>query len=101
MKKYILLFFSLFIFACNQTENERVATADSKAVVQIDGMTCEVGCKKVIEKKMRTQPGVVAFDIDFESKEAQIEYDSEMTNAEQLVAEINQINNGAYSAAVK
>lgn len=100
MYKYIFLFASMIFFSCNSSEVERVAVADAQASLAIEGMTCEVGCKKVIEKKMRAFAGVVKFDIDFENQIAAVEYDSQMISAEDIVAEINQINNGAYSAAL-
>ena len=47
----------------------------TKAEFSIDGMTCEIGCAKSIEKKMAKLDGVKFAKVDFEKKLAMVEYD--------------------------
>lgn len=46
----------------------------AKAEFTIDGMTCEIGCAKSIEKKMSKMEGVKSAKVDFDRKLAMVEY---------------------------
>lgn len=113
MKKVALLLTVLFFaFSCStqsadsakadstKTEVNKSAVANTSAELEIRGMTCEVGCKKLIEKNVRKMAGVTKFDIDFEHNSAYLEFDSSITSAEKVKEVINGINNGTYSATV-
>lgn len=102
-----LLLLPLLLGACTfqssqeQTNAEAVtAVANTSAELEIKGMTCEVGCKKLIEKTVRKTAGIARFDIDFEHNSAIVEYDSTKIKAEDVVKIINGINNGVYTAVV-
>jgi len=41
----------------------------------IEGMTCEMGCAKTIEKKLAKLEGVKSAKVDFDKKLAMVEYD--------------------------
>lgn len=108
MKNFLsILVLSLFMWACSQSGSkatadsvQATATANAYAEIEIRGMTCENGCKKVIEKNIRKMAGVTKFDVDFEQNSAYVEFNSEITDAEQIKEAINGINNGVYSAIV-
>ncbi|GCD77410.1 hypothetical protein JCM31826_08920 [Thermaurantimonas aggregans] len=113
MKKVVLILTVLFFaFSCStqsadstkvdspQTDVNKSAVANTSAELEIRGMTCEVGCKKLIEKNVRKMAGVTKFDIDFEQNSAYLEYDSSITSADKVREVINNINNGTYSATV-
>ncbi|WP_406685566.1 cation transporter [Seonamhaeicola sp. MEBiC1930] len=54
----------------------------AKAEFTIDGMTCEIGCAKTIEKKISKMEGVKTAIVDFERKLAMVEYnDAKVTTA--------------------
>ncbi|WP_299553384.1 heavy metal-associated domain-containing protein [Seonamhaeicola sp.] len=46
----------------------------AKAEFTIDGMTCEIGCAKTIEKKIAKMEGVKSATVDFDRKLAMVEY---------------------------
>ena len=47
----------------------------AKAEFTIEGMTCEIGCAKTIEKKIAKMDGVKSAKVDFDKKLAMVEYD--------------------------
>lgn len=83
---------SLFFVACkeNPTSTEEMSNITQVEKVQpeilaknlqtanftIDGMHCEFGCAKGIEKKLAKLDGIKSAKVDFETKEAIIEYDA-------------------------
>ncbi len=52
----------------------------AKAEFKIEGMTCEMGCAKTIEKKMAQMDGVKSATVDFDRQLAMVEYDEAMVN---------------------
>ena len=52
----------------------------AKAEFTIDGMTCEIGCAKTIEKKIANMDGVKSATVDFNRRLAMVEYDEAMVN---------------------
>ena len=50
----------------------------AKAEFGIDGMTCEIGCAKTIEKKLAKMDGVKSATVDFDRSLAMVEYDEAM-----------------------
>lgn len=47
----------------------------AKAEFKIEGMTCEMGCAKTIEKKIAKMEGVKSAKVDFKKELAMVEYD--------------------------
>ena len=50
-------------------------TTYAKAEFTIDGMTCEIGCARTIQKKLTKMEGVKSATVDFDRKLAMVEYD--------------------------
>ena len=48
----------------------------AKTEFGIEGMTCEMGCAKMIEKKIARMEGVKSAKVDFEKGLAMVEYDN-------------------------
>lgn len=48
----------------------------AKAEFGIEGMTCEMGCAKTIEKKIAKMEGVKSATVDFDKRLAMVEYDN-------------------------
>ena len=66
----------------------------TKAEFSIDGMTCEIGCAKSIEKKMAKIDGVKFAKVDFEKKLAMVEYDQAKVSPktlEETVAKVGEV----------
>ena len=108
MKSFLLVSILLIMsWACTESGSkpsealvQTNASANTSAEIEIRGMTCETGCKKLIENNVRKMTGVTKFEIDFEHNSAYVEFDSSIIDAEQIKATINSINNGAYTATV-
>ncbi|TYB78972.1 heavy-metal-associated domain-containing protein [Bizionia myxarmorum] len=67
------------------TEDVAVAEIDpnatyAKAEFTIEGMTCAMGCAKMIEKKMAKMDGVKSAKVDFDTRLAMVEYDDAKVN---------------------
>ena len=80
---------TFFAFSCKNETKAEVKTVEiasessktldpnatyAKAEFTIDGMTCEIGCAKTIEKKISKMEGVKSAKVDFDRKLAMVEY---------------------------
>ena len=80
---------TLFLASCKNEAKPEVKTVETetaivkeldpnakyaKAEFTIDGMTCEIGCAKTIEKKISKMEGVKSATVNFERKLAMVEY---------------------------
>ena len=74
------------------------ATENAKMVMNIDGMTCAVGCAKSIEHELKNTAGVTMAAVDFENKTADVAFDNTLISKDQLVTLVNEYKNGIYSA---
>ncbi len=100
MRFTALSFIALLFIGCNQSEPQITEPeANTKYALKVRGMTCESGCKKLIETKMAKHPGVVAFSIDFEGSMAKVMFDDRITDTTAIREAIADINSGAYGAA--
>lgn len=98
---------TLFAFSCKNEVKPEVKTIEvetasetakldpnatyAKAEFTIDGMTCEIGCAKTIEKKIAKMEGVKSATVDFDRKLAMVEYNDAKvtpTNLEETVVKI-------------
>lgn len=62
-----------------------------KSEFTIDGMTCEVGCARLIQKKINKMDGVKSVKVDFERKLAMVEYDEAVVDHSSLEATVSKI----------
>lgn len=86
-----------------EVENKQVVemaevTPNATATLEVEGMTCEMGCKAAIEKHLSKTAGVATCEIDFENALAVVAYDNGIITEEQIIAEIGEVANHAYSA---
>lgn len=113
LKGISLLFMAAtFMISCKQTSNEqketvttetteKVAAAEvagtiQKATFQVEGMSCAIGCAKVIEGKLAQMEGVKAATVDFESKTATVDFDDAKQSTETIKKTVEEIAKGAY-----
>lgn len=96
MVKKLLIIAVVFasITACKNNKEPEIKTVDTvsadltantvaadpninyaKAEFGIEGMTCEIGCARTIEKKIAKMDGVKYAKVDFNKKMAMVEYD--------------------------
>lgn len=67
-----------------------------KATFEVEGMSCAVGCAKVIEGKLAKLDGVKNAKVDFETKTATVEFDDAKQNAPAIQKMVEEIAEGAY-----
>lgn len=107
MKKVLLLVLSLtLLISCKekteQTEvnstvvsNDQLAEADVKKVaLNIEGMTCEIGCARTIQSKLSKKEGVKFAEVNFEKKKGIVEFDVTKISEKEIVETVEQIAGG-------
>lgn len=82
--------------AVTQTSFEGKEVA--KAEFTINGMTCAMGCAKMIEKKLAGMDGVKSAKVDFDNKLAIVEYDEEKVTPTSLENTVSEAG-AAYSVS--
>ena len=63
----------------------------AKAEFGIEGMTCEIGCARTIEKKIAKMEGVKYAKVDFNNKMAMVEYDPSKVNPTSLEETVTKV----------
>jgi copper chaperone CopZ len=96
------------LMSCKDTASKTVAGNDEtnakKEVVaavkpetasfKIEGMTCAMGCAKTIETKLSKMDGVQKATVDFDKKEATVEFDATIQNPEKLIKAVETTGDG-------
>ncbi|SEC26972.1 Heavy-metal-associated domain-containing protein [Tenacibaculum sp. MAR_2009_124] len=83
-----------------ETQKEEVASKIEEASFAISGMTCEVGCAKVIASKLSKKEGIIDAEVVFSEKSANIKFDANKTNKKDIIAFIDGIADGTtYKAS--
>lgn len=116
MKNFILIaLVSLSITSCNfnnsndaaetkaaivmpEVKHTNLTGEESKtlALLNIEGMSCEIGCAKFIQSKLSKLDGVNNASIDFEDKIATVDFDKTKISEEKLFSTISELKNGTY-----
>ncbi|WP_445710199.1 heavy-metal-associated domain-containing protein [Flavobacterium sp.] len=76
------------------TSSEEVAANLETASFHIDGMTCEIGCAKLIEDKLSGLEGVNTAKVDFENKTATVTFENGKQTEKTLVKTVEGIAGG-------
>lgn len=107
-----ILSIAFVLFSCNDHKNEaseeksgiekpEVAANYKTIEVEIEGMTCEIGCAKTIESKLSKTEGVTYSKVNFEAKVGQFTFDENKISQEDIAKKIVGIGGGALYKAVK
>ena len=106
MKKVLsILIIACALFSCNKTKKEtgiekseisqQEIAANLKSIeVEIEGMTCEIGCARTIQSKLSKVEGVTYSKVNFEAKKGQFTYDANKLSKQDLINKINGIAGG-------
>jgi copper chaperone CopZ len=70
-----------------EVKKERIA-------LTISGMTCEIGCAKIIQSKLSKKEGVIAAKVVFTDSIATIEFNGNTTSKKELITFIDGIASG-------
>ena len=99
---------STILFSCKDTASKPIAGSDETntkkevavaaepetASFKIDGMTCAMGCAKTIESKLSKMNGVQKATIDFDKKQATVEFDAAVISPENLSETVEATGDG-------
>lgn len=105
MKKIIILLFIFAAFSCNETNKKSLNTkneaektevaANLKSIeVEIEGMTCEIGCARLIQSKLSKVEGIKYTKVSFESGKGQFTFDSNKLSNDDIAEKISKIAGG-------
>lgn len=76
-------------------KKELSATTDLKKVaLNIEGMTCEIGCARTIQSKLSKIEGIKFAEVNFEKKKGIVEYDANKVSEKEIVAVVEKIAGG-------
>ena len=78
----------------NTKKEVTVATKPETASFKIDGMTCAMGCAKTIESKLSQLDGVQKATVDFDKKEATVDFDAAVLTPEKLTKTVESTGDG-------
>lgn len=113
MKKAMyILSIAFVLFSCDDAKKEisgeksgiekpEVAANYKSIEVEIEGMTCEIGCAKTIESKLSKTEGVKYSKVNFEAKVGQFTYDENKISKEDIAKKIAGIGGGDLYKATK
>lgn len=107
-KSLLPLFVTLLFISCKDTAskpatNNQETTAEEKVTVvtkpetasfKIEGMTCAMGCAKTIETKLSKMNGVQKATVDFDKKQATVDFDGAILNSEKISKAVESTGDG-------
>ena len=100
-----IILIALVVFSCNtskkesliessEVKNEEVAANYKSIEMDIEGMTCEIGCARTIQSKLSKIDGVTYSKVNFETKKGQFTFDENKVDKETLLNKIEGIGGG-------
>ena len=75
-------------------QEKELAVNLKKISLDIEGMTCEIGCARIIQSKLSKTEGVQSVHVNFEEKEGVVEYDSNKVSKKNIIAVVEKIAGG-------
>ncbi|WP_333599548.1 heavy-metal-associated domain-containing protein [Flavobacterium sp.] len=80
--------------AVNEQKAPAVPVKPETASFRIDGMSCAIGCAKTIETKLSKMNGVQKATVDFDKKQATVEFDASVLTPEKLTQAVESTGDG-------
>lgn len=65
-----------------------------KVEIDIEGMTCEIGCARTIQSRLSKKEGVQLAEVNFEMKKGLVEYDAQIITEKEIIATVEKIADG-------
>lgn len=79
----------------------RTVVASHIAEIEVEGMSCEMGCGSEIRKALRNTGGVAKVDFDFQADRevntAKVQFDAETIDIREMKRVIESLNKGQFS----
>lgn len=103
MKKIGLLAWILtfVLAACQSSTENNQAEVTHLAEIEVEGMTCEMGCGADIRKALKNYEGILKVDFDFqEDREvniAKVQFDAKLIKEDEMRQVISSLNKGQFS----
>lgn len=105
-KVSIIILVFLSVISCKEaTETNKKAKSDKKTEtlaedvknisLDIGGMTCEIGCAKLIESKLAKTEGVKSAKVIFTDSVGKVTFDKNQISKEEIVQTIEKIADGS------
>lgn len=98
----VLLLATTFAFiACNtdskkKLESKEIAAPNpQKLAFHISGMTCEIGCARIIQSKLSKKAGITAVKVIFKDSIALVSYNANAISQDDITSYVNGIAGGA------
>mgnify|MGYP002011474430 FL=1 len=100
---YALLVVVFSLASCTETtaqpkEGTQEVVANTEMTMNIEGMTCAMGCARAIEVELNNIEGVDGAKVDFESTKATLSYNGSLTSESSIVDFVNNYRNGTFKA---
>ena len=115
MKKIIYFLISLVVLSCNseskkeitrtehiknQQDNSPKVNPNKLLTIEIDGMSCVMGCGSSIRKELYATKGVSEVEFDFEEERttniAKIKFDKDLVTVDEMVRILNTMNENQF-----
>ena len=101
---FALLAVVFSLASCSETtaqskEVSQEVVGNAKMSMNIEGMTCAMGCARAIEVELNNIDGVEGAKVDFESANATLTYNGSLTSESSIVDFVNNYRNGTFKAS--
>lgn len=78
-----------------EVEKKEVVAANlQKVSLHVSGMTCQIGCAKIIESKLSKKEGIAKAKVVFKDSLATVEFDANKISKKEIVAFVDGIAGG-------
>ncbi len=75
-------------------KKEQLAVNLKKVSIDIEGMTCEIGCARMIQSKLSKVDGIKTANVNFEKKNGIVEFDVNQISEKEIVDVVEKIAGG-------
>ena len=100
---FFIIILTVFVVSCSEN-NKKTAKQDipekelseniKNIELQIEGMTCEIGCARLIQSKLYKTDGIKFAKVSFEENLGKISYDANIVSISDLKEVINNTGGG-------
>ncbi len=108
---FLSVIITAFVIGCNgennkKTNNQDIPTKElseniKNVEVQIEGMTCEIGCARLIQSKLYKTDGVKFAKVSFEENTGKITYDANKVSISELKEVVQKTGGGDLYKVIK